>query len=180
MTASAGGHWMTLLIDIDQNTTTGWHGFDYVVNRVAPGPNTAQLERSINGSMWESVAEIPYRVVENELHLAIERSALGLPEGKISVDFKWADNVPVPGDIMDFYGKGDVAPEGRLMFRYQAEYARCEQFVRRTSTSVVPAVANKSSYHRQSRWITLDLGRRNQIDEPRIQMAGSHGLFHVE
>ena len=46
--------------------------------------------------------------------------ALGLAPGKTSLalDFKWADNIQVPGDVMDFYLSGDVAPEGRFMYRY--------------------------------------------------------------
>jgi hypothetical protein len=45
---------------------------------------------------------------------------LGLPESapSLSLDFKWADNIQRPGDIMDFYLSGDVAPEGRFRFRY--------------------------------------------------------------
>ena len=56
--------------------------------------------------------------------LAIPRKALGLPAGKallpLSFDFKWADNLQRPGDPMDFYLSGDVAPDTRFKFRYSA------------------------------------------------------------
>ncbi len=63
------------------------------------------------------------RVSGNELQLAIPRKALGLPERtiRLSLDFKWADHLQHPGDIMDFYLSGDVAPEGRFKNRYKAD-----------------------------------------------------------
>ena len=59
----------------------------------------------------------------NELQLAIPRAALGLPKGNapLSLDFKWTDNLQHPGEIMDFYLSGDVAPEGRMNYRYVTE-----------------------------------------------------------
>jgi hypothetical protein len=54
------------------------------------------------------------------MHLAIPLEALGLPRNGagFAVNFKWADNIQVPPDIMDFYVSGDVAPQGRFMYRY--------------------------------------------------------------
>jgi hypothetical protein len=39
----------------------------------------------------------------------------------LTLDFKWADNLQQPGDVMDFYVSGDVAPQGRFKYRYVAE-----------------------------------------------------------
>ena len=39
----------------------------------------------------------------------------------LSLPFKWVDNPQAPGDIMDFYLSGDVAPEGRFLYRYAAD-----------------------------------------------------------
>jgi len=36
-------------------------------------------------------------------------------------NFKWVDNAQHPGEIIDFYVSGDVAPEGRFTFRYTAK-----------------------------------------------------------
>jgi len=57
------------------------------------------------------------------LELAIPRQALGLKNGRgaVKFDFKWADNLQRPGDIMDFYLDGTVAPEGRFNFRYETK-----------------------------------------------------------
>ena len=52
------------------------------------------------------------------MQLAVPREAIGRPA---KFDFKWVDNLQQPGDIMDFYNSGDVAPLGRFNFRYQVD-----------------------------------------------------------
>src|SRR5262249_14696082 len=83
------------------------------------------LEKNEGGWRWKKVAKASTRVEGREMHLAIPRPALGIPAGaqKLSFDFKWADNLQKPGEVMDFYLSGDVAPEGRFNYRYQAESA---------------------------------------------------------
>ena len=39
----------------------------------------------------------------------------------LSLGFQWIDNSRKPGAIMDVYQSGDVAPEGRFMYRYIAK-----------------------------------------------------------
>lgn len=123
LTGSTDPNWMWLLIDADQNPTTGWEGFDFIVNRTMEGKDTTWLERNTGGWRWEKAMKVSYAVRGRELHLAIPRSALGLPGGDAgaALDFRWADNVQRPGDVMDFYLSGDVAPEGRFRFRYLPE-----------------------------------------------------------
>ncbi|MBN1853232.1 MAG: hypothetical protein JW829_10930 [Pirellulales bacterium] len=114
------GPWMALLLDSDQNPKTGWQGYDYVVNQVSPGNHTTWLEQTDHGLAWNRITEISYHVSGNQVHLAIPRSALKLPGQKVALDFKWIDNIPIPTNITDFYLLGDVAPDGRFVFRYQA------------------------------------------------------------
>jgi len=113
---------LLLLIDADQNPATGWQGCDFVLNRIVEGGKT-WLEKNESGWQWKKIVALDYRAEGNELHLAIPRAALGLLEGqgRLDLDFKWADNLQNPGDVMDFYLSGDVAPEGRFMFRFSGE-----------------------------------------------------------
>ena len=115
-----GTNWMWLLIDADQNAATGWQGFDFIVNRTVNSDGTTWLEKNDGGWNWKKVEKIKFRVQGNELHLAIPRRALGQAHGALPVilDFKWADNLQQPGEVMDFYLSGDVAPEGRFKYRY--------------------------------------------------------------
>lgn len=123
ITPSTDPNWMWLLLDIDQNPATGWEGYDFLVNRSVESDGTTWLERNEGGWQWRRVAKVSYRVAGNELQLVIPRELLGLPQGstQLTLDFKWADNLQKPGDVMDFYSSGDVAPEGRFRYRYQGE-----------------------------------------------------------
>ena len=123
MTSCRDPNWMWLLIDADQNAKTGWKGYDFLVNRTAVSDGKTWLEKNDGGWRWTKVAPISFCVQGNELQLAIPRAALGLPQGttRTRFDFKWADNIKQPGNIMDFYTSGDVAPEGRFMYRYVGE-----------------------------------------------------------
>jgi len=123
ITPNSGANWMWLLIDADQNAATGWAGYDFIVNRTVDADGHTWLEKNIGGWNWQKVAPVSLQVAGNQLQLAIPRKALGLKVGHSAVrlDFKWADNLKHPGEIMDFYLDGTVAPEGRFNFRYETK-----------------------------------------------------------
>lgn len=113
-------HWMMLLINSDQDPDTGWNGYNFIVNRKVIDENTSLIERYAENAKWELVGHVKYRVEGNQMHLAIPRSLCGIPDNAdITLDFKWADNVVKPLEIMDFYLSGDVAPAGRFSYRYK-------------------------------------------------------------
>ncbi|MCL5269948.1 MAG: hypothetical protein M1457_05180 [bacterium] len=113
--------WMWLLIDADRDPKTGWEGFDFIVNRTVEPDGSTWVEKNTGGWQWEKVAPVKIAVQGNELMLSVPRAALGLAAGPLAFDFKWADNVQKPGDVMDFYVSGDAAPDGRFKFRYSAD-----------------------------------------------------------
>ena len=43
---------------------------------------------------------------------------LDAAKGPLKFDFKWADNIPDSGDILDFLDHGDVAPNGRFNYQF--------------------------------------------------------------
>ena len=51
----------------------------------------------------------------------IPRSMLGIGDGEFTINFKWADNTQVDGDILDFYKTGDAAPGGRFKYQYKSK-----------------------------------------------------------
>ena len=55
----------------------------------------------------------------SELHLAVPRAPFGLGGGELAFDFKWTDNIPDSGDILDFITSGDAAPNGSFNYRYK-------------------------------------------------------------
>ena len=118
LTPHTDPNWMWLLIDADQNPQTGWEGYDFLLNRTPDGKGT-WLEKNVGGWTWERVARVSLVVEGNELMLTVPRAVLGLPDGDAArFDFKWWDNSQKPGEIMDTYLSGDVAPDGRFNFRY--------------------------------------------------------------
>jgi hypothetical protein len=123
LTPRTGANWIWLLIDSGKPDQPNWEGYDYIVNRQIDADGSSWLEKSEGGWKWKKVAKIQCRAAGNQLQLAIPRTALGLADktGGVSINFKWADNLQHPGDVMDFYLSGDVAPEGRFMYRYVAE-----------------------------------------------------------
>lgn len=118
LTPRAESPWMLLLLDTDARRSTGWEGYDYILNRHGDGDET-WLERNTGGWAWERVAKVALRTSGRELMLAVPRAALGLaPGAEVSLDFKWWDNPQHPGDIMDTYLSGDAAPDARFNYRY--------------------------------------------------------------
>jgi len=120
ITPPTGDNWMLLLLDVDQNHATGWEGYDFLLNRARPDAGTCTVEKNIGGWRWKPVGHARLKWVGKELQIAVPRKLLGLGavKGKLSFDFKWADNVPASGNILDFLSKGDVAPNGRFNYRY--------------------------------------------------------------
>jgi len=115
-------NWMMLFINSDCDHTTGWHGYDFVVNRRVADAATTFVERTKNGWNWEPWAKVRYRVQGNELMLAVPRKVLGLTDGDTPVrfEFKWADSIQNEDSIEEFTLNGDSAPNGRFNYLYVA------------------------------------------------------------
>jgi len=114
-------NWMWLLINTRQEGQPSWAGYDFIVNRTVVDKSTTWLEKNTGDWNWKKISPVSFCVEGHELHLAIPSAALGLTDQKITprFDFKWADNIQRPGEIMDFYLSGDVAPAGRFSYRYE-------------------------------------------------------------
>lgn len=122
LTSPTDRNWMMLFIDTDRNKSTGWNGYDIIVNRVSPKSNKVIVERNVGGRWeWEQISEAKFAVNNNKLELAIKRSILNLTGKEVNIEFKWNDNMQENGNIMDFYVNGDTAPGGRFNFVYTAQ-----------------------------------------------------------
>jgi hypothetical protein len=110
--------WMMLLLDIDRDKSTGWEGYDFVVNRKAPRDGKAILEKCVGRWKWNEVAELDLKVNGKRLELRIPKQRLTQEVVDDGFEFKWSDNMQTEGDIMDFYIHGDAAPSGRFNYHY--------------------------------------------------------------
>ncbi len=136
-------HWMMLYIDTDQDTSTGWNGYDLLVNRNVISDTVTRVERHLGGWSWAPAGEVAYRVAGAEMELAIPRTLFG---DSLHYAFKWSDNVQEEGDIIGFSLTGDSAPNRRAQY-------------------LVNAVESVPMYH------SADLDEDGRIDTPELLEA---------
>ncbi len=119
ISASTDPNWMMLFIDTDHDASTGWLGYDFVINRNSGGDGKGPLERHAGGGKyaWTSAGQVQYRVAGNEMELAVPREAMGIRSLPATLDFKWADNIQQTGEASDFMLNGDAAPNDRFNYR---------------------------------------------------------------
>jgi len=124
ITPYTGRNWMLLFIDTDQDPSTGWNGYDYLVNASVPDAKTTTVKKNLGGWKWSEGIKVSYRVAGNKMEVAIPRSVLGLPaRGDFAFDFHWADNIQKTDDIIEFAVSGDSAPDRRFNYRYLTKHA---------------------------------------------------------
>lgn len=113
-------NWMLLFINTDLDASTGWNGYNFVVNRKVRDASVSLLERWNAGGAWESSGGIRYAVKSCEMELAIPRRSLGFGDAAnpIKFEFKWADNIQ-SFDPVEFTVNGDAAPNGRFAYDYR-------------------------------------------------------------
>jgi hypothetical protein len=110
-------HWMLLLIDADQDASTGWLGYDFVVNLEVLSDSATTVKAWRDGK-WETVGEGTFKVNGNGLELAFPRSLIGQTDGDPAFDFHLADNIQGFTDISELGVNGDSAPSRRANYRF--------------------------------------------------------------
>jgi hypothetical protein len=120
LTSNKDNNWMLLLIDADNNPSTGWHGYDYLINKQVNSDSQTTLMRFTGKgkSPWKTVAQTEYRYSGNQIELAVPRKLLGLTAGQFTFDFKWSDNPGNLDDIISLCVDGDTAPNRRFNYRF--------------------------------------------------------------
>lgn len=120
LTPHTGGNWMLLFIDADNNPNTGWHGYDYVINKRVQSDNTTTISRfdaKANGGSWSEAAKLEFRYSGREMELAVPRKLLGLKGDAFAFDFHWCDNPTDLTDPISLCTSGDSAPNRRFNYR---------------------------------------------------------------
>ena len=111
-------NWMLLLIDADNNSSTGWYGYDFIVNQSVKSDRTTTLMHyNSEKKEWKEVADLAMRYTDNHIELAVPRQLLNLAEDKFILDFKWADNPEELADPISLCLNGDTAPNRRFNYR---------------------------------------------------------------
>ncbi|WP_276090117.1 hypothetical protein [Pedobacter sp. JY14-1] len=110
--------WMRLYLSIGTEDRPNWESFHFLVNAKPKSPGSTIVQASTGGWNWKTIGSAGYSARGNELELRIPRKLLGLTAPEFTLDFKWADNVPLRGQAMDFMDKGDSAPNSRFKYRF--------------------------------------------------------------
>jgi len=117
ITPRTDSHWMLLFIDADQNSKTGWNGYDYLLNLEVPSDKVTSVMEWNNGR-WDLAGRASYRVGGNTMELAVSRKLLRQTAAKPAFDFHWADNIQKLEDISEFGVNGDSGPNRRWNYRF--------------------------------------------------------------
>ena len=122
ITPSTDRSWMRLYLNVDRKRESGWEGYDFVINRIAPSAEEVVVERATSGVTWQRTGKASYSVSENCMEVAIPMELLGLTSGvEFALEFKWADNMQNDNDVYEFYLNGDSAPQGRFNYVYKGK-----------------------------------------------------------
>ena len=107
-------NWLSVYINTDRNFATGFKGYDYVINRKAPG-----IVENIKDGAWDftEVGKAEYAVTDNVMQLKVSKDLLG-ETGVTDFEFKIVDGFDPAGNILNFYTEGSVAPMGRFNYLY--------------------------------------------------------------
>ncbi|MCM1519911.1 MAG: hypothetical protein NC098_03920 [Lachnoclostridium sp.] len=117
-------NWMLLLINSDCDYTTGWHGFDYLVNKEFESDNTSVVMSWNNEtSQWEKCGTARFRAEGTNLALEMPLATIGITDGNAgNFYFKWADNPADLDDPISLCINGDTAPNRRFCYNYRWDY----------------------------------------------------------
>ena len=116
--------WMNLYLDIDNDPSTGWEGYDFVLNRNRDG-SSVSIEKFIENSwQFETIGSAEYLLGTKSFTIKVSKSILqnAVPNVNFKLfGFKWADHSVTDGDVMRFMDLGDTAPNDRFKFLYTTE-----------------------------------------------------------
>ena len=120
LTPHTGNNWMLLLIDADRDPSTGWYGYDWLINQKTVDATTTTLRRytaNSAGDPWVEQAQLKYAYAGNRLELAVPRALIGCQGDAFSFDFHWCDNPADLKDPISLCTNGDSAPNRRFNYR---------------------------------------------------------------
>lgn len=119
LTPHTGKNWMLLYLNTDTVKSTGWEGYDYLVNAAPTSVTSTSVSKYENGA-WKNIQTIRYAYSGNELELAIPVSIFPGVDKHLVFSFHWADNCQNLMDIREFFINGDSAPDRRFDYLFTA------------------------------------------------------------
>ena len=120
LTPHTDKNWMLLYLNTDTLKTSGWEGYDLLVNSSPADKTKTSLQTFVKGS-WSGAQKINYSYSGNELELAIPRSNFKIKGNNPVFSFHWSDNSQKLLDITEFFISGDSAPDRRFDYLFATD-----------------------------------------------------------
>ncbi len=118
----AESSWMQIYLNTDRDASTGWYGYDYIVNYKATGDfetTVAKYTGQDGAYGFTEAGTAAYRVQNNQMMISVSQTLFGIESrNAIDLEFKVADSRTIYDEMEDFYCDGDIAPLGRLNYIY--------------------------------------------------------------
>lgn len=116
---------LNVLLSVNGVSGARWNGYNFVLNRTLASinQNTTKLQRVAKDGEYTftDVSDCDMYLSGRVFSARIKLSDLGITNSKnFTVDFKVADGISDPSDIMNYYIDGDSAPIGRLNYRFNS------------------------------------------------------------
>ncbi len=114
-------NWMLLYLNTDTLKSTGWEGYDILVNSNSSGSTQTSLKQFEHGN-WNGGQKVEYSHAGNELEIAVPVSFFNVRNKKLTFSFHWTDNSQKLLDINEFFISGDSAPDRRFNYLFTAKF----------------------------------------------------------
>jgi len=114
-------NWMLLYLDTDTIKSTGWEGYNLLVNSNPAGSTQTSVLEFENG-IWNGNQLINYSYAGNELEMAVPISFFKIINHQLTFSFHWTDNSQKLLDINEFFINGDSAPDRRFNYLFSSEF----------------------------------------------------------
>jgi len=116
LTPHTDKNWMLLLIDADNDSNTGWYGYDFLINgRIESETQTTLMK--YEQDKWVEISTLAYRYSDNKMEIEIPIHLLSISQDYLVMDFKWSDNPEKLENPISFALNGDTAPNRRFNYR---------------------------------------------------------------
>lgn len=119
LTSWSDDNWMLLFIDADNDHSTGWNGYDFVVNKNIASETSSEVTKCVTDTAsWSKAGDARIAISDNVLLVGMSRSMLGLTSDDITFDFKVVDNPSNFSSPISLATAGDAAPNRRFNYRF--------------------------------------------------------------
>jgi hypothetical protein len=119
LTSYTGKNWMLLYLNTDTLKSTGWEGYDLLINSGPIDKFQTSVKKFVNGK-WTGDQKIRYSYLGNELEIAVPITLFKVKNDQLNFTFHWSDNSQKLLDINEFFINGESAPDRRFDYLFSA------------------------------------------------------------